>query len=177
MKGTAGRPVFGISVLVAVLLVMMALPAGAKSYRPFKGTMSGNEVSFGPVPANRCPEMAEAQLEVSWVASFTGFGYATHLGRFEATAAHCSNEATGIYMDGRLTMTAANGDVLVGTYTNGTSDPTGFPVIGFLDDVTFTNGGSGRFATASGYGTERGAVDLYTGEFTVVMEGFINYSR
>lgn len=49
--------------------------------------------------------------------------------------------------------------------------------IGFLDEITFTDGGSGRFTTASGYGIESGAVNLDTGEFTVVMEGFINYSR
>jgi hypothetical protein len=46
-----------------------------------------------------------------------------------------------------------------------------------MDYFTFVDGGTGRFAFASGGGTEMGSVDLADGSFTVRMDGVISYSK
>ena len=56
------------------------------------------------------------------------------------------------------------------------------PVIGFQDDFTLADGGTGRFATASGGGTEIGSIDVTAGfgpgaPFSVRMDGVISYRR
>ncbi|NNL12877.1 MAG: hypothetical protein HKO82_04230 [Acidimicrobiia bacterium] len=176
----------GIVPVVVVLLVVMALPAGAKKDTPFNATMWGNDVEFdfdfaldGAAVAARCPEMIEADLVVQSLTTFVGIGNGTHLGRFVATAQHCSNVDTGLYMDGRLTIEAANGDELVGTYTNGYSVPDAIPPteVAFFDEFSFTDGGTGRFTFASGGGAETGTFNFGTGDFTVEMTGRIAYSR
>jgi hypothetical protein len=46
-----------------------------------------------------------------------------------------------------------------------------------MDYFTFTDGGTGRFTSASGGGVEIGAVDVRDGSFTLEMTGVISYSR
>ena len=162
--------------LVVVMLTALAAPVGANSGQakelPFKGTMSGDEVTFNlEVPDGRCLEMAAVADSVTM---FAGTGHATHLGRVDFVAEHCSDLDTGRYGDGMLTIIAANGDILKATYTNGVS-LTPAPLIDFTDDFTFVDGGTGRFGSASGGGTERGVFDVTTNEFSVRMEGFISY--
>ncbi len=73
-------------------------------------------------------------------------------------------------------MYAANGDILRGTYTDGASlSPP--PVVDFQDFFTFVNGGTGRFANASGGGVEFGVADLSDGSAQWRMEGVISYGR
>jgi hypothetical protein len=82
----------------------------------------------------------------------------------------------GTYGQGELTMIADNGDILYGTYTNGISlsDP---PVVGFTDDFTFHDGGTGRFTFASGGGIDLGSVDFNDFSFTMQMTGVIAYKK
>jgi hypothetical protein len=69
-------------------------------------------------------------------------GQATHMGRISTTMSHCPAEAD-IINDGRLTLTAANGDELYGTYNyDPASESNDIP-------ITFI-GGTGLFADASG---------------------------
>jgi len=171
-----------ILVLVVLALVMgvMATPVGAAKGNPgkelsFSGVASGQgSFNFDPgAVAARCvspaPPLAFA------IATFTGSGHAKHLGRIDIVAEHCSH-SDFTYSQGLLTITAANGDVLLATYTNGVSDFTNFPPdIGFTDEFTFVDGGTGRFAEASGGGVETGVADFFTDEFVVSMEGVISY--
>jgi hypothetical protein len=50
-------------------------------------------------------------------------GTATHLGRIDLVAEHCSyldeSGNPGPYTKGEISITAANGDVLLGTYSDG----------------------------------------------------------
>ena len=161
---------------VVAILAFAAGPVLAKGdhQRPFKGTMWGNDVTFNTViPAGRCVEMAGT---ADAIASFSGSGYATHLGWVHILAEHCSDFDTGTYGDGRLIITAANGDILKSTYTHGmmTAPP---PLSGFQDDFTFVDGGTGRFTFASGGGTEVGTYNFGTNEFWVHMEGVISYGK
>lgn len=171
-----------VGVLVAALATPVAAERGERTELPLEGTFSGYLIGFGEVTEGRCDNAPDGK--VPWaVTSFDGWGTATHMGKTYVYAEHCSYStdgtqatADGTYGEGRLTMVAANGDTLTGTYTSGVSlSPP--PVIGFMDDFTFTDGGTGRFAFASGGGTEVGSVDLGDGSFTVHMEGVISYSR
>jgi hypothetical protein len=172
--------------LVAVLVAALAAPVAAKQAErtqlPFKGTFAGYLIGFGDVTEGRCDDSPDGK--VAWaVTSFEGWGTATHMGKTYIYAEHCSYStdgtqmtADGTYGEGQLTMEAANGDILTGTYAGGVSlSPP--PLIGFTDDFTFTDGGTGRFTFASGGGVEEGSVDLSDGSFTVQMEGVISYSR
>jgi hypothetical protein len=166
-------------VAILVVVAILAFAAGPVLARgdqavPFQGTMWGNDVSFNPeIPAGRCVEMAGVADSLT---SFVGSGYATHLGWVDVVAEHCSNFDTGTYGDGRLTITASNGDILRATYTGGfTTAPC--PLCGFQDDFAFVDGGTGRFAVASGSGTEAGVFNIDTLDFWVRMEGVISYSK
>lgn len=75
--------------------------------------------------------------------------------------------------EGVFTMTAANGDMLQGSYggrASSTTDPT---VVAF-DDVAIIRGGSGRFARASGQFDIHGTADLVTGTYSRRMSGTIS---
>ena len=138
---------------------------------PFSAALAGNDVSFNTDPAaiaTRC----DSPFAFS-VTTFTGTGHATDLGTVEFVAEHCSLDlgfGPGPYEQGVLTLTAANGDELRATYTNGVTDSTNFPLLAFTDDFTF-DGGTGRFVHASGGGVEQGLFHFFTDDFTVVMDG------
>lgn len=171
--------------LVAVLVIALAAPAAAKpnKERPFKGTGAGVILAIDSPNFDRCnPD------NNPWaIISFDGYGPVTHLGMTYVYAEHCSyadrlQDGTlvpnGTYGEGELTLIAANGDMLKGTYTGGIST-SGPPMVGFQDDFTFT-GGTGRFADAGGGGTETGVVDFTLGPmpgapFEVTMIGTISY--
>jgi hypothetical protein len=74
-------------------------------------------------------------------------------------------------------VTADNGDILLGTYENGISlSP--MPLVGFRDEVTFVDGGTGRFTFASGNGIEMGVVDFDDdGSLTMQISGRIAYKK
>ena len=85
-------------------------------------------------------------------------------------------EGDGTYGQGQITLVADNGDVLIGTYTDGVSlSPP--PLIGFMDYVTFQDGGTGRFTFATGGGVEMGLVDFNDFSFKMQMTGTISYSK
>ena len=152
--------------------------------QPFEATWTGEVMAIDTDPdaiAARCTGPAWA------VVSFSGSGETALLGEFTGVAEHCSyvgplpdgtTGPDGTYGEGMFTITAANGDLLQGTYTKGvTATPP--PVAEFTDSFTFT-GGTGRFVNASGGGTESGSADFTGGfvpgaPFTVTMEGGIAY--
>ncbi len=144
------------------------------SGQPFRGSFWGDDVSFNfDVPEGRCVEMADVADSVT---RFTGEGVATHMGPVTIVAEHCSDLDTGRYGDGLLMITADNGDVLMATYTSGMS-LTPPPLIEFTDEVTFVDGGTGRFTHASGGALESGVFNFNTFEWSVYTEGTISYSK
>lgn len=170
--------------LIGALILVLAIPAGAKQDEelPFKGDFAGRLVGFAPVEGDRCDDSPDGKI--AWaVTSFEGWGNVTHLGRTYVYAEHCSYSADGTpetgdgtYGEGELWIYAANGDVLRGTYTGGVSlaPP---PIVEFQDFFTFVDGGTGRFAHASGGGVEFGFVDVGDGSAWWTMEGVISYKR
>jgi hypothetical protein len=172
--------------LTTLLVVAFATPVSAKQAEPkelpFVGELHGRLIGFGEVPEGRCDDSPDGK--VAWaVTSFEGWGTVTHLGRTYVYAEHCSysldgtpETGDGTYGEGELTIVAANGDILRGTYADGVS-LTPPPVVDFQDLFTFVDGGTGRFAIASGGGIEFGVADLGDGSASWRMEGVISYKR
>jgi hypothetical protein len=134
-----------LAVVTAVLLFLLAgansaIGGPGGSDRPFLATGSG-QVAFDPTNPRACP--------VSYIGPvtevITGAGLATHLGRYSLSASHCPTPTQSKF--GQMTLTAANGDQIWGTYTNDLSFEGGTVVVTGLYIVT---GGTGRFRQASG---------------------------
>ncbi len=132
---------FPIAVLVVALVTLMTAPGAyagrGGTDRPFRATL---------VAEAYWDFTGEARPDCGPVTTLTNpTGRATHMGKVTASQSHCPalDEYIG---DGRLTMVAANGDRVFGTYDY---DPYGPDVI----PITIT-GGTGRFKGASGSLTE-----------------------
>lgn len=105
-----------------------------------------------------------------------GSGTVSHLGKSAMVSTECVTAQNGVYMmsNGKMTVTAANGDTLIATYS-GTFVPTG-PTTLTMSGVTYSiTGGSGRFANALGQGDLTGTQDLISGQGTFSVSGWIRY--
>jgi hypothetical protein len=102
-------------------------------------------------------------VESDYLITGTFEGEATHVGHLAGQVSHCSQIAwtpqgpgSSTYSDGRGSLTAANGDTLTLTYGHGAAGyDAAVAEFWFKDDFTFT-GGTGRFARATGGGSEGG---------------------
>lgn len=122
---------------------------------PFHGYVKGFVTAqFAPgFPFVRSTFSGRCSVPSDWIAVWSGVGQSTFTGLITAYGSDCDRVdlATGqiSYGDGVITEYGANGDYLYGTYTNGHG------VLGgtIADDWTIV-GGTGRFAGATGQGTE-----------------------
>jgi hypothetical protein len=121
----------------------------------FRGYVQGFvTVEFAPgFPFVRSTFGGRCSTPSDWVAHWSGTGTSNHTGLIKAFGSDCDrvNLATGevVYDEGVITEYGANGDYIFATYTNGRGTLGGT----FTDDWTIT-GGTGRFAGATGQGTE-----------------------
>lgn len=109
--------------------------ASAGHATPFKGTLEGTYTLAFPSP-------------LILLVEGTGTGHATQLGQFTFDYDETVNLSTGVGT-GTYEFTAANGDKLTAHWTGAgfpTDDPT---VLRIVENATI-NGGTGRFANASG---------------------------
>ena len=160
---------------------LFAKDVGGKTV-PISGVFSGYLLGFNEDPGFIADRCNPPDGKFAWaVTSFEGWGTMSHLGETYIYAEHCSygtlaDGPDGTYGEGEITTVADNGDILLGTYTNGVSlSPP--PLIGFMDYFTFVDGGTGRFTFASGGGVEMGVVDFNDFSFTVQMTGVIAYKK
>ncbi len=119
-----------IAAALAGLLLVPAASAGqGGTDRPFRATLVGSvHWDFPGVSPSNCAAVTTLG---------EGTGEATHLGRVTVAWSQCPEEPDYI-MDGRMNLTAANGDHLYGTYDHDD-----------LSSVSIT-GGTGRFSDATG---------------------------
>lgn len=152
-----------LAIVVAVVLgttAMFATSASATGGQPgkalaFHGYVQGFVTAhFAPgFPLVRDTFGGRCSVPSDWIAVWSGVGQSNHTGLITAYGSDCDRVdlATGAieYGDGVITEYGANGDYLYGTYTNGHG------VLGgtIADDWTIV-GGTGRFAGATGQGTE-----------------------
>ncbi len=172
------------AVTLLVATTVLAAPVSATHGQPgkglpFLGVMAGpvTSVVLAPgFPVVRSTFGERCSVPSDWVLSWAVTGEATHLGSFIGAGSHCSrlDLATGVavYGDGVFMYTAANGDMLHGTYTNGYAPPDGT----LTDEATIT-GGTGRFVGATGHACESGTADLTTTPptFAATFGGWIAY--
>ncbi len=145
---------------VAVLVLALALPATASASSSFTASESGRFAFAGAC-------VAGVKVVIA------GAGRGSHVGNYTYEASECVDLITNEISEGIFTMTAANGDVLQGTYSghaSATTDPT---VVAF-DDVAVIRGGSGRFARATGQFDIHGTADLATGTYNRRLSGSIS---
>ena len=149
---------------------------------PFHGMFSGYLLGFNEDAEAIAARCSPPSGQVAWaVASFHAWGTATHLGETYMYAEHCSyrpegGPPEGIYGEGEFQLTAANGDILNGTYTNGVSiSPP--PIIGFMEVSAFHDGGTGRFTFASGNAVDMGSLNTGDGSIMMQMTGRIAYGK
>jgi hypothetical protein len=102
-----------------------------------------------------------------------GEGTASHLGRFTVVADFTLNLAA-FTASGRVTYTAANGDVLTGTATGRAAVGGGIATV--TETVTIT-GGTGRFAGATGTLTVVRRVVQATGVSSGTIDGTITLPK
>ncbi|HEY5629878.1 MAG TPA: hypothetical protein VIR16_10235 [Candidatus Limnocylindrales bacterium] len=139
---------------------------------PFAGfTRPGVDVSTAPVG---CPDGS------MWRYSSHAEGLFTHLGLVDFSITHCSSvdlaTGAGTFVDGTITITAANGDALFlaehGTFQ---VSPWPNPARSDIQLVWVVSGGTGRFANASGSGGATALGDLAAGSTVSWFRGTISY--
>ena len=134
-----GRRLRSASVLFSVLAALtVPIQALAGEQVPLKGSETGQ---FSLTPGGVCPA-GSLQIDVA------GSGNATHIGDYTVAARECLNPTTLLVFSGGVTIAAANGDTIIGTYS-GEVSITAEGVLTYEHDVEIT-GGTGRFAEASG---------------------------
>ncbi len=128
---------------------------------PFRGTLEARETGvFQP---------ATGTIRVRLV----GTGTATHLGRYTVASEFTLTPATSTAV-GRITFTAANGDVLTATFTGRSVTTVG--VVAIVETATIT-GGTGRFAGATGSFVLERSLTRATGISSGSFEGTISLNR
>lgn len=126
---------------------------------PLKGSDSGNFT----LTENGCgPGVFRVDIR--------GNGKAAPFGRYTYRATECFG---GSAYSGAFTMTAANGDALVGIY-DGTVGPTADPNVATYDQDADVTGGTGRFARATGAFHVSGLANLATGEYSQNLSGTVS---
>jgi hypothetical protein len=162
--GMTGRRSIVPTLRIAIVVLAMSLGQVALANValgadvPFRGSDHGGFEVPGP-----CPGGEEVVIN--------GTGHATHLGAYAYMATECF-ASSGTFA-GSATLTAANGDTLVGTYqglVSGTTDP---DVIAYLQELELS-GGTGRFAGATGTLHVVGRANLSTLEYEQILTGTVS---
>ena len=155
------------SIAAALAIAAVGAWAADDAHRvPFAASLDTQELVY---PGGDC---APAGTGVT-----TGQGNASHLGRVTLAASDCfaPGRASFSFDHGRLALTAANGDLLYGRYS-GSLLPTSAVSPVFTIKGTFViDGGTGRFAGATGDGVLSGSIDVQTGTGHYDATGAIAY--
>ncbi len=146
--------------------------AGPKTV-PFKASAVTQEaLTFETAPPFNCPGSFV-------VGTTTGKGIATHLGLVSLSATDCPLTLDGMnyfFNNGRLTLTAANGDTLSALYSGSLLPIAGsIPVLHAISGTYAVTGGTGRFAGARGAGNLQGTENLATFKGLYQMTGTLTY--
>jgi hypothetical protein len=138
----------------AALLLASASPAWADDSEAFKVAVTISET------------LTPGNSNCAAVGVVTGSGLATEMGPVSVSAFDCINFSSPTSFnfqtlkDTRVVLTAATGEQLFAFY-KGTSTPKPFPIMAITGSITF-QGGTGRFARASGNGSLQGVENIGT---------------
>lgn len=167
---TAKCPTLRVLRIAAVTTSIALLAPAVHAERPavpFKASLNTEEtLGFNPVA---CPT---AFLQGTTV----GTGNASHMGSVTLRSTDCVVQVDGqiTFTDGRLVLTAANGDQLSASYS-GMLLPSAEPPVYSLSGSYTVTGGTGRFKGATGSGSLQGSSNIVTGLGSYTATGFISY--
>lgn len=167
--------------LVEPLLAKVSGPGGPQVEVPFRGSGTADVTlqEFAPgFPEQGSSFDGRCSVPSSWIIRFEGAAHITHLGKVTLRFEHCTQAdlQAGIftYTDGEFSYTAANGDALRGTYSDGTAEMVSSDLVAWQDTFVI-RGGTGRFAAATGGGEDRGTTENESGYTEFLMDGVIHY--
>ena len=140
-------------ILCALLLVVVgASTATATHGRPdLQVPIQGYLVGVDEVPDMGAPGCEEVGAPLLWRFTSAGTGRLAHLGRVDFSYTHCTHVDYTI-VEGVLTISAANGDSLVLTYTGNVTQYVPGDPFALWEMAWAVDSGTGRFANATGSG-------------------------
>lgn len=157
-----------IAVVVASAAASSIAIAGPTNV-PFKASLVTQEQLH--------PDPTVCQAAPYLVGTTTASGHASHLGSTSGIATDCvtpTSAYTYSFSNGKITLTAANGDEVHADYS-GSLSPTATPPIYSIAGTYRITGGTGRFSNASGTGSLQGIENLQTGQGQLGLSGTISY--
>lgn len=179
MRWTRNKWWYGVALLPCMVaaLVLTTVLAHAHAARPFSSSGSGTETSLS---ASGCQfTTSGCTVQSTGTANSSHLGSGSYVSTLTVNWAQATSNGAGGFCapaDGPSTLTAANGDTL-SLSNNGTVCEVGATGANvphtFVGKVTIT-GGTGRFAHASGSGTETGGDDG-AGNSSYTLSGSITY--
>ena len=156
-----------IRAAVVASAALSSIAFAGPSNVPFKATLvTQEELRFDMTHAS-CPVL---------VGTTTASGHASHMGAVSGISTDCAAPYgnTFVFNNGKLTLTAANGDELHGNYS-GSLSPTATPPINSIAGSYQVTGGTGRFSGASGMGPLQGITNIQTYQGQLQLSGTISY--
>lgn len=159
--------------LFALVLAVATFAEAAPPSRPFKASLELQQ------RAGRSTDCLGSQGQPSLAGSVNGSGQATHLGAVQFAGFHCllQGNLPSNASNGRMQLTAANGDTLRADYTGVISLVS--PGVYTFEGNYFIAEGTGRFQDASGsgvmFGTLQGELSQTGQPFSLTLEGRISY--
>lgn len=152
------------------ILASMHQPPGPH-VRPLRGDFTWVFDGWSLPAPGRCPGGG-----LWFLSTIHGTGMVSHMGRVAADGGHCIDPFTFAFVNGEITLQAANGDQLFGTY-EGVAFPGAAPnEVGWIDVLTVT-GGTGRFDGAEGSAEETGVAIIAFDPATGLVTGGTGWSR
>lgn len=164
-KGMKSKIVLFVLLLAALFL---AIPVQARMNIPELPFKADVTALAGPPPSGPPP----------WYMEIHGSGEASHMGHVTVYQYHwvvpTEDPNVVAFYDGVWIWTAANGDILQGTYAGKqVLNPGGYwEIHGYF----YIDGGTGRFQHATGEGPASGTVSML-GEAHLILDGTIQYFR
>lgn len=131
------RRVFSAALVALIVFTLSATAVTAQTDRPLWGWSSGVTTWYDN----------EKDCEAGVTTKTDLPAFTSHLGRSQLIMSHCPVDFS--IANGDLTLVAANGDQLVGTYVGDVTAEEDFSVFYATLTITFT-GGTGRFDDADG---------------------------
>jgi hypothetical protein len=163
------RKPIALPALAATFLLTMAMPIHAEPHaKAFTAAFVTQEVlGFSP---EACPAAPFLQGTTS------GAGIASHMGKVSLSSTDCvfPGQTSFTFTNGKLVLTAANGDTVTAEYSGSLLPTVAFPVH-TLSGAYRVTGGTGRFTGATGSGYLRGISDIASGKGAYQAFGTIVY--